>query len=27
LCFGLFICYQIGFVGGLFTNHPNWTPS
>jgi len=27
LCFGLFICYQIGFVGGLFTNHPNWKPS
>jgi hypothetical protein len=27
LGFGLFICYQIGFVDGLFTNHPNWTPS
>ena len=27
LAFGLFICYQIGFVHGLFTNHPNWTPS
>jgi hypothetical protein len=27
LSFGLFVCYQIGFVGGLFTNHPNWTPS
>jgi len=27
LCFGLFICYQIGFVDGLFSNHPNWTPS
>jgi hypothetical protein len=26
LSFGLFVCYQIGFVGGLFTNHPNWTP-
>jgi len=26
LCFGLFISYQIGFVNGLFTNHPNWTP-
>lgn len=24
--FGLFIVYQIGFVGGLFTNHPHWTP-
>src|ERR1700732_849397 len=27
LSFGLFVCYHIGFVGGLFTNHPNWTPS
>lgn len=26
LSFGLFLCYQIGFVDGLFTNHPNWTP-
>lgn len=25
--FGLFVCYQIGFVSGLFTGHPNWTPS
>ena len=25
--FGLFIVYQIGFVGGLFTAHPHWTPS
>jgi hypothetical protein len=24
--FGLFLCYQIGIVGGLFTNHPNWMP-
>jgi cytochrome c biogenesis protein CcdA len=24
--FGLFICYQIGIVDGLFTNHPNWIP-
>ena len=24
--FGLFIVYQIGFVGGLFTNQPHWTP-
>lgn len=23
--FGLFIVYQIGFVSGLFTNHPHWT--
>jgi high-affinity nickel-transport protein len=27
LVFGLFICYQIGFVDGLFTAHPNWKPS
>jgi high-affinity nickel-transport protein len=27
LCFGLFVCYQIGIVNGLFSNHPNWTPS
>lgn len=26
LGFGLFIAYQIGFVDGLFTSHPNWTP-
>jgi high-affinity nickel-transport protein len=26
LCFGLFLCYHIGFVDGLFTSHPNWTP-
>jgi hypothetical protein len=25
LGFGLFISYQIGFVSGLFTTHPNWT--
>ena len=25
--FGVFICYHIGFVDGLFTPHPNWTPS
>jgi high-affinity nickel-transport protein len=25
--FGLFVCYRTGFVGGLFTNHPHWTPS
>jgi len=24
--FGLFIVYQIGFVSGLFTNNPHWTP-
>lgn len=27
LCFGMFVCYQIGFVDGLFTSHPRWTPS
>jgi hypothetical protein len=26
LAFGLFVAYQIGFVDGLFTSHPNWTP-
>jgi high-affinity nickel-transport protein len=27
LCFGMFVCYQIGFVDGLFSGHPHWTPS
>jgi len=27
LGFGLIVCYQTGFVDGLFTNHPTWTPS
>src|SRR5258706_9468517 len=27
LAFGLFVCYQIGVVDGLFTAHPNWKPS
>jgi high-affinity nickel-transport protein len=27
LAFGLFLCYQIGFVDGLFTAHPTWKPS
>jgi high-affinity nickel-transport protein len=27
LAFGLFVCYQIGVGGGLFTIHPHWTPS
>jgi high-affinity nickel permease len=27
LAFGLFVCYHIGFVDGLFTAHPNWNPS
>jgi hypothetical protein len=26
VAFGLFLCYQIGFVDGLFTGHPSWTP-
>lgn len=26
VAFGLFLCYQTGIVGGLFTAHPNWTP-
>jgi len=26
LCFGLFVTYQTGIVGGLFTAHPHWTP-
>jgi high-affinity nickel permease len=26
LVFGLFVCYQMGYVSGLFTGHPNWTP-
>jgi hypothetical protein len=26
LAFGLFVSYHIGFVDGLFTSHPNWTP-
>ena len=27
LAFGLFICYHISMVDGLFTSHPTWTPS
>jgi high-affinity nickel permease len=27
VAFGLFICYHIGLIDGLFTNHPTWTPS
>ena len=26
VAFGLFLVYQIGFVDGLFTAHPHWTP-
>jgi high-affinity nickel-transport protein len=24
VAFGMFLCYQIGFVNGLFTSHPSW---
>jgi high-affinity nickel permease len=27
LAFGLFVCYQIGFVDGLFTRAPHWNPN
>ena len=27
LAFGLFVCYRIGFVDGLFTSTPHWTPN
>ena len=26
LCFGSFLAYQLGVVGGLFSAHPQWTP-
>jgi high-affinity nickel-transport protein len=26
VAFGVFLCYQIGFVDGLFTGHPTWIP-
>jgi hypothetical protein len=26
VAFGLFLCYQTGFVDGLFTGHPSFTP-
>ena len=26
LCFGCFLVYQLGYLGGLFTSHPHWTP-
>jgi high-affinity nickel-transport protein len=25
VCFGAFLVYQLGFLGGLFTSHPQWT--
>ena len=27
LAFGLFVCYRIGFIDGLFTAHPTWKPT
>jgi hypothetical protein len=27
LAFGFYLAYQIGIVDGLFTGHPQWTPS
>jgi high-affinity nickel permease len=26
VAFGLFLVYELGFVNGLFTNHPHWIP-
>lgn len=26
VAFGLFLCYQTGFIDGLFTAHPSWIP-
>lgn len=26
-CFGVFVCYDVGFVNGLFTYHPRWIPT
>lgn len=26
IAFGAFLVYEVGFVGGLFTAHPTWTP-
>jgi len=26
LAFGVFLVYHPGFVSGLFTGHPSWTP-
>jgi high-affinity nickel permease len=26
LAFGIFIVYKMGYVNGMFTSHPNWTP-
>jgi ABC-type nickel/cobalt efflux system permease component RcnA len=26
IAFGIFIVYKMGYVNGMFTNHPNWIP-
>lgn len=26
VCFGSFLVYQLGYLGGLFSQHPHWTP-
>ncbi|MGA3301260.1 MAG: high-affinity nickel-transport family protein [Candidatus Acidiferrales bacterium] len=26
IAFGIFIVYQMGYVNGIFTSHPHWTP-
>ncbi len=26
VCFGCFLVYQLGYLGGLFSSHPHWTP-
>jgi ABC-type nickel/cobalt efflux system permease component RcnA len=26
IAFGIFIVYKMGYVNGIFTTHPNWTP-
>ncbi len=26
VAFGAFLVYQLGYVGGLFTSHPHWSP-
>jgi ABC-type nickel/cobalt efflux system permease component RcnA len=26
IAFGIFIVYKMGYVNGIFTSHPNWTP-
>ena len=26
VAFGIFIVYKMGYVNGIFTSHPKWTP-